>query len=161
MKICQYCGSPAGDAAQDCSGCGARLFFHQCDQCGEVFDSVFCPRCGLKAGEKAKICPECAARYHSAVCPDCGYMPGRSRAAFYAEYTEPVPAVSPKSRLAALVLALLAGIFGVHRFYAGKIGTGILYLLTGGLGGIGVIVDVLLILLGSFKDKAGLPLTNW
>jgi RNA polymerase subunit RPABC4/transcription elongation factor Spt4 len=159
MKICQYCDSAMGDEVQLCPNCGSGFFLHHCDQCGEVFDSAFCPRCGLKAGTRAKTCPECAARYHSAACPNCGYMPGRSPAARV--YVETVPAVSPKSRLAALVLALLLGIFGIHRFYAGKIGTGILYLLTGGLGGIGVFFDVVLILFGSFKDGTGLPLKNW
>jgi TM2 domain-containing membrane protein YozV len=41
----------------------------------------------------------------------------------------------------AWVLLTFLGIFGVHRFYMGKIGTGILYLLTGGLLFIGVIYD--------------------
>jgi TM2 domain-containing membrane protein YozV len=43
----------------------------------------------------------------------------------------------------AWVLLLLLGIFGVHRLYMGKILTGILYLFTGGLFGIGFVYDVL------------------
>jgi TM2 domain-containing membrane protein YozV len=43
----------------------------------------------------------------------------------------------------AWVLHLFLGVFGIHRFYMGKIGTGILYLLTGGLLGIGYIYDTL------------------
>ncbi|MGF7145965.1 hypothetical protein HNQ56_004413 [Anaerotaenia torta] len=69
--------------------------------------------------------------------------------------------VSPKSRLVSLLLCLFLGVIGVHRFYAGKIGTGILYLFTGGLFGIGAFVDFLLILLGSFRDSYGLPIKNW
>ena len=52
---------------------------------------------------------------------------------------------SQKSRLAALLLCVLFGTLGFHRFYVGKIGTGIIWLLTGGLVGIGTIYDIILI----------------
>ncbi|MDR1240461.1 MAG: TM2 domain-containing protein [Oscillospiraceae bacterium] len=59
---------------------------------------------------------------------------------------------SPKSALIALLLALFAGPLGLHRFYVGKIITGILYIFTGGILGIGIIVDLVLIVMGKFRD---------
>lgn len=66
--------------------------------------------------------------------------------------------ISPKSKGTAAVLCFFLGALGIHRFYVGKIGTGILWLLTLGLGGIGILVDFILILCGSFKDCYGAPL---
>jgi TM2 domain-containing membrane protein YozV len=69
---------------------------------------------------------------------------------------------SPKSRLAAALLAFFLGGFGVHRFYVGKIGTGILIIVTiGGFFGIWVLIDLIMILVGVFKDKQERYLANW
>ena len=68
---------------------------------------------------------------------------------------------SPRSRTAALIFAILLGGLGIQRFYVGKIGTGILWLLTAGLFGIGWIVDIILIAVGSFRDKEGRVVSRW
>jgi len=85
--------------------------------------------------------------------------PGRSRVVeeytVVKEYTETPVNVSPKSRWLAALLCFLFGVLGVHRFYTGKIGSGILWLLTGGMFGIGWFVDLLVILTGGFKDSDG------
>ena len=62
---------------------------------------------------------------------------------------------SDKDRVVALLLCLFLGYFGAHHFYVGRIGMGILYLLTVGLFGIGWMIDIILILVGKFKDKNG------
>ena len=54
----------------------------------------------------------------------------------------------------AWVLMLFLGVFGAHRFYMGKIGTGILYLLTFGLLGFGVLYD-LFTLNGQVSERNG------
>ena len=62
---------------------------------------------------------------------------------------------SNKSRFIAALLCLFLGYLGIHRFYVGKVPTGILWLVTGGIAGIGVIVDFIMILVGSFTDSEG------
>ena len=60
------------------------------------------------------------------------------------DYTEKEP--GQKNKWVALLLCFFFGAFGVHRFYERKIGTGILYLLTLGLFGFGVLIDFFAIL---------------
>jgi TM2 domain-containing membrane protein YozV len=74
--------------------------------------------------------------------------------------TSATESTSTKSWLVALLLCLFLGGLGVHRFYTGKIGTGILMLLTLGGLGIWVLVDLIMIAIGSFKDKEGRALAR-
>lgn len=63
-----------------------------------------------------------------------------------------------KSKLVAALLCFFLGYLGLHRFYVGKIGTGVIWLLTGGIFGFGWIIDFIVILIGGFRDKANMPL---
>ena len=67
----------------------------------------------------------------------------------------PAGAEGSKDWLTTFLLCLFCGGLGVHRYYVGKIGTGILYTLTLGLFGIGYLVDFIKILCGKFTDKDG------
>lgn len=62
---------------------------------------------------------------------------------------------SPYNRLVVILLWWFLGLFGVHRFYVGKFGTGLVMLLTGGGFGIWWIYDLILILTGRFRDGEG------
>ncbi len=63
--------------------------------------------------------------------------------------------VSDKGFVPAILLCFFLGMLGIHRFYVGKIGTGILMIVT--LGGLGIwtLVDFIMIVTGSFRDKQG------
>lgn len=65
-----------------------------------------------------------------------------------------------KSKMVALILCLLGlfGLAGIHRMYVGKVGSGVLHFLTGGICYIGTIIDLISILSGGFRDSYGQPL---
>lgn len=65
---------------------------------------------------------------------------------------------STRGFVPAILLCFFLGFLGVHRFYVGKVGTGILMILTFGGFGIWTLVDFIMIVVGSFTDKQGLPL---
>jgi len=62
---------------------------------------------------------------------------------------------SEKSWTVTVLLVIFLGMLGVHRFYTGKIGTGLLWLLTGGIVGLGWIFDIIMVLTHNFTDDEG------
>ena len=67
---------------------------------------------------------------------------------------------SDRNQVVTLLLCLFFGYLGIHRFYCGKVGTGILYLFTFGLFTIGWIVDIIVIACGKFRDSNGRLVKN-
>ena len=59
--------------------------------------------------------------------------------------------VSGNEKTVALILLILVGALGIHKFYLGQIGPGILYLFTGGLCGIGLIIDLVKLLTDTYE----------
>lgn len=122
-------------------------------------------------------CPVCGAPMENGSCGYCGYV-GKKEETHYGQPNMQQTVVQPqivinnqavnnaglaygisrKNKMVALLLCLFLGVFGAHKFYVGKAGAGILYLLTGGLFGIGWFIDLILIATGSFKDEFALPL---
>ncbi|MCX6564430.1 MAG: TM2 domain-containing protein [Candidatus Aminicenantes bacterium] len=69
--------------------------------------------------------------------------------------------MSEKSRIVTLMLCGWFGMFGAHRFHVGKTGTGIVWLLTFGVFGLGILFDLVMIVLGKFYDKDNKPVLAW
>ena len=125
---------------------------------------MFCQNCGKEIDDKAVVCIHCGAAVGQAQGqnqqqPQININMSQASVNQNANVAAGIPYV-PKKKWTAFILCLLIGYFGIHRFYVGKNGSGILYLFTLGLCGIGWIVDLLLILSGSFRDKAGYPLVS-
>ena len=145
-----------------------------CPNCGAENEprSNFCARCGAKIPNGRCHCPDCGRTYADdiAYCTNCGAKtvpgdPPQRNQEYYGtyEYRENINRRQPTSEkdwLVALLLCIIVGTLGVHRFYVGKIGTGILWLLTFGCFFVGWIVDIVMIASGSFTDADGLPLKN-
>ncbi len=68
---------------------------------------------------------------------------------------------SDRSRAVALALSVLLGLLGVHRFYVGKTGTGILMLLTFGGFFVWNLIDIIQIAAGTFTDVEGRRVLHW
>lgn len=102
---------------------------------------MYCKHCGEQVQDGATFCPHCGARLSvDAEVVDNGKADSDR---------------SDKSWIACLLLCVFAGSLGIHRFYVGKIGTGILWLLTCGCLGIGTLVDLIMIAVGQFTDVDG------
>ncbi len=72
-----------------------------------------------------------------------------------------MPETSAKSRTASLLLCFFLGSLGIHRFYVGKVGTGIAMIFTFGGLGIWTLIDFIMIIVGSFQDSDGKVIATW
>jgi hypothetical protein len=107
---------------------------------------VYCARCGGVMSATDRFC-------HA-----CGWEVGSSEAPRI-----PTPVVNPsdRNRLTALLLCVFLGWLGAHRFYVGKIGTGLIWLFTFAFLGIGVIYDLIIIATGEFRDDRERRVVHW
>jgi TM2 domain-containing membrane protein YozV len=96
---------------------------------------VFCRGCGKEIHESAVSCPQCGAM-------------------------QTIP-TTDKRLLPAFLLCFFVGYLGIHRFYVGKIGTGVAQLLTAGGLGVWWLVDLIMLACGVFTDANGNKITAW
>jgi len=143
-----------------CRNCGKELTGtpELCMNCGAkpLAGNSYCNACGTETNSLAEICVKCGAKLGK---------PGS------------VAGASPKSRLALTLLAFFLGELGIHRFYVGKIGTGVVMLILTIVGYATIwlafgfiplavvwiwnLVDFILAVAGKFKDNEGELILNW
>ena len=96
---------------------------------------MYCSKCGKEISDDAIVCMHCG-------CPTQNYRQSGQG----------------KSWVVTLVLCIFFGGLGAHRFYTGHVGIGIAQLLTLGGCGIWALIDLILILFGSYKTPDGFDL---
>ena len=147
-----------------------------CKNCGEKLNEGvnFCFKCGFKAGDGNVYCDKCGVKVNGTTCYNCGNN--------FEDYTDDINQNEdngfnsnqnynnvvrrPKSRIAAGILGILVGGLGIHRFYLGYIGIGIIQIvvtiLTCGAGSLWGFIEGILILCGTTitTDADGIPLSD-
>lgn len=107
----------------------------------------FCKVCGGKISEKAVICPLCGCQVEELQqTQQPSIVINNSNTNSNVNTNVAMPAGRMKNKWVALLLCFFLGVFGAHRFYEGRIGSGILYFFTVGLLGLGVFFDFLALL---------------
>lgn len=129
----------------------------RCPICGAPLDGKVCSYCGHREppGKQERKTAPGQGPFEYAKKPESNPYGNSYGQAFY--YEKPV---STRSKWMTFVLCFLFGTFGIHRFYVGKTGTGLLYFFTFGLAGFGWLIDLIMILTGSFNDVHGFPLKD-
>ena len=139
--------------AENCPSCGAPMNGDVCEYCGHKNEQ---PQAKEKSTINISISSTVTNNSSSAttrVVNNTNGIPNFDVSKFV---NSVIP--SGKSKMVTLILCIFLGYFGVHRFYTGKIGTGIIYLFTAGIFGIGWIVDIITIAVGSYRDGNNRPL---
>ncbi len=129
---CSECGHEVSDRATACPHCGIP-----------IVKIVVCDECGMKIKDSDRVCPHCG-------CPNKYYEQKISSQNYHFQQSDKELSVfdngpSGKSRGVAGLLAILLGGLGVHFFYVGKTGAGILNLLLSLLGWILLFIPPLVV----------------
>ena len=131
---CKKCGREIPDQSKNCPECGALQGESKfCQHCGGEIDAdcVICPKCGKQVGTAKMEQPQIVINNSNT---NINNNVGGGRLA------------KKCNKWVAFLLCVFLGYIGAHKFYEGKGGMGVLYLLTVGLFGIGWLIDCIVIL---------------
>ena len=135
--FCKHCGCEISEETAVCPKCGTQREDKKfCQHCGAVIDKdcVVCPQCGRQVAELKQ-------QQQSIVINNTNNNQSSARADVRVSANG-----REKNKWVAFCLCLFLGFLGAHKFYEGKVGMGILYIITFGLFCIGWIVDLIAIL---------------
>ena len=118
----------------------------------------FCPNCGTSLEQGVKFCANCGKPIQE---PTQQQPMQQQQQVVVVQQPMQQQQPSPHSRGVALILCIFLGYLGLHRFYVGNVGMGLVYLFTLGIFGFGPFIDFFTILFGSFRDIQGSLLTEW
>ena len=108
-------------------------------------ETKFCKHCGAQIPADAVICIKCGRQVETVAQEQPKVVINNTNANSNVN-TNIVGGGKPKNKWVAFFLCLFLGPLGIHKFYEGKIGMGILYLLTAGICSIGWLIDIFVIL---------------
>lgn len=140
---CPECGHGVSDKAKSCPNCG--YFFE---------NMKFCKFCGERIPENSIVCTKCGKQVENLNQGQNGGITINNVANASSSHPQTEWVQSPHTsqvtqkeinKNTALILCILFGYFGVHKFYEGKSGMGVLYLFTLGFFGLGWIADIVII----------------
>lgn len=156
MAFCGKCGTNIVDGTAFCPECGAKTG-------AAPYEAQTAPPPVQPSAPPTKFCKHCAATIplDAVICTACGRQVETLAGAQNNGGNQPPPIIinnsntntnngyagRQKNKWVAVLLCFFLGVIGAHRFYEGKIASGILYLFTVGLGGVGVIIDLIILLL--------------
>ena len=148
-KYCIHCGEPIDAEVVVCPKC-----FKQVKELKSATTNMkYCKHCGEKIDAEVVVCPKCFKQVEQLksdkINDTCHHMHNDLNSGINSNLNieDYIPVYSVvKQKWVALLLCIFLGMFGVHKFYEGKIVMGVLYLLTVGLFGIGWLIDIILLL---------------
>lgn len=133
-KFCKHCGEKIAAAAVICPKCGCQIESPE----NTSVATKFCKHCGEKIAAEAIVCPKCGCQVEN----------------LGTDYDKPT--AGSKDKVVAALLCFFLGMFGAHKFYENKVGTGILYLLTCLIGWVLFFVPTLILAIVCIVDLVNL-----
>lgn len=139
--FCRKCGAELEDGTKICPNCGEK-------QVDDTRETVFCRHCGAVIDADCIICPKCGKQVKElSGTSSPNIIINNANSNINTNQNTVTGNVGKKcSKWTSFLLCLFLGFFGAHKFYEGKTGQGVLYLFTGGLFGIGWIIDTISLL---------------